>query len=158
MTQRCHRRFETRIFWRISHFFLNYFRVWIRGLGEMFDEKTGFQKSRETVPLDWLSKSLGKEGGSRATARQSSPYTGIWKSLAATDPPRDGWALEKCFIIRYFEMSPSVPSHADLRSLHFAPLWRDSRPSAWCLLAGFGWDQAQGFFILCIIIKAVFIF
>jgi hypothetical protein len=32
--------------------FRSYFRVWIRGLGEMFDEITRVNKTRETVPLN----------------------------------------------------------------------------------------------------------
>jgi hypothetical protein len=55
LTQRCHRRFETRISSRFGYFFRNYFRMWIKGLGEMFDEKTRVQKSRETVPLSLCS-------------------------------------------------------------------------------------------------------
>jgi hypothetical protein len=70
LTQRCHRRFETRISSRFGYFFRNYFRMWIKGLGEMFNEKTRVQKSRETVPLSLFFHS-------RASPLSKKQYVGV---------------------------------------------------------------------------------
>ncbi len=55
MTQRCHPRFDTRRSWRISTFFQNYFRVWIRVLGRCFMEKNRNSKISWDCPfkLTW---------------------------------------------------------------------------------------------------------
>ncbi len=92
MTQRCHRRFETRISWRIGYFFLNYFRVWTRGLGEMFDEKPDFKNLvRLSLWTDWVSLLERREGpGPQLGSPPPTPvFEHLWllQILPVTDGP-----------------------------------------------------------------------
>ncbi len=124
LTQRCHRRFETRISSRFGYFFRNYFRMWIKGLGEMFNEKTRVQKSRETVPLSLFFHS-------RASPLSKKQYVGVsemkwccWRQCRGARCLGIGMSgNHDAIVLTYVNTAMSFPQQTRLRRYVARPKW-----------------------------------